>query len=81
MKKYIPQSTLDEVLKVLEFGDTKHPGENWKKESSSLHIAHARLHIDTFLFKTHIDDETKCSHLAHAVCRLLFAMSKEKNER
>jgi len=78
MKKYIPEEVLEEVFKVLEFGDTKHPGENWKQQSEALHLAHAHEHLMCYLFKDKIDTETQCSHLAHAVCRLLFAMGTKK---
>jgi hypothetical protein len=79
LKKYIPEEVLAEVIKVLDFGDTKHPGENWKKQSEALHLGHAMRHINYFLVDR-IDTETQCSHLAHAVCRLLFAMGV-KNEK
>ena len=77
MKKYIPEEVLVEVLKVLDFGNTKHPGENWKKQSEITHLWHALGHIFHYLFIGKKDEETQCSHLAHAICRLMFAMGRK----
>jgi hypothetical protein len=78
MKKYIPEEVLTEVLKVLEFGDIKHPGENWKTQTEALHLAHTMEHINHYLFIGKTDIETGRNHLAHAICRLLFAMGTKK---
>jgi hypothetical protein len=67
---------LTEIIKVLDFGNLKHPGENWKQESKTTHIKHAMQHINDYL-EIGIDTETQCSHLAHAICRLMFAMGRK----
>jgi len=74
IRLYIPQGITNEVFRVLNFGDRKHPGENWKKQSVITHLWHAIGHIFHYLFIGKKDKETQCSHLAHAVCRLMFAM-------
>lgn len=66
---------LEEVSRVLGFGANK-PGygaHNWRKgmEWSRL-IASVRRHIGEYAKGVDIDPETGFSHLAHAMCCLMF---------
>jgi len=76
LKDYIPKQALEEVVKVLKFGEKKH-GNSWLGSSITLHINHALKHINSGLYKSPEDEETHLSNFAHAICRLLFALSVE----
>jgi hypothetical protein len=76
--KYIPRKVLEEIVAVLEFGDTKHPGEEWRRISIWDHLVHVRGHLWAFEDEVMpIDSETHRHHLAHAICRLMFAAARE----
>lgn len=73
-----PKATL-EVAKVLTFGAQKYDEENWRKldnlqaRYSSGALRHIFAHID----KEELDPESGLSHLAHAICCLMFKLEIE----
>lgn len=73
-----PKATL-EVAKVLTFGAQKYNEENWRKldnlqdRYSSGALRHIFAHID----KEDLDPESGLSHLAHAICCLMFKLEIE----
>lgn len=75
----IPQGTLQPVIRVLEFGAKKYSEGNWKHVPG----AHARYfdaahrHLDAYWRGEQTDAETGESHLAHAICCLLFLSAFE----
>lgn len=72
----IPQGTLEEVIKVLEYGANKYSPDNWKKvpEMEVRYYDAAMRHIDAYWQGEYLDEESGQPHLAHAVCCLMFLM-------
>lgn len=75
----IPKESLWEIGRVLEFGAKKYSPYNWRKgfDYSRL-ISAAMRHISQFNDGEDIDSETKLSHLAHAICCLMFLLEQQK---
>ena len=69
----IPDAALAEVIKVLKFGEKKH-GEAWKTQTIEKHRLHGSTHAIHSTFETIREQESGLPHLAHAVCRYLFAL-------
>ena len=71
----IPQASLKEVAKVLEFGAKKYARHNWRlgMDYSRLYDA-AYRHIGAFIEGEDTDPETGLSHIAHATCCMLFLL-------
>ena len=75
----LPPKALVEVSNVLTFGAEKYDEENWRKldnlqdRYSGGALRHIFAHLDGELK----DEETDCSHLAHAICCLMFKLELE----
>ena len=75
----LPPKSLYEVGKVLTFGAEKYDPHNWRKVDdlqnrySSAAMRHILAHIDG----KDSDEETGLSHLAHAICCLMFKLEDE----
>lgn len=75
----LPPKALIEVSKVLTFGAEKYDEENWRKLDNLQNrytggaLRHLFAHMDGELN----DPETDYSHLAHAICCLLFKLEIE----
>lgn len=71
----LPVYPLQEVAKVLTFGATKYAPNRWRKgmEWSRLYGAVLR-HIFAWFRGQDTDPETGLSHLAHAICGLMFLL-------
>jgi len=71
-----------EVTKVLTFGAAKYDDDNWRKvdNQKSRYYAAARRHMEAWREGDTMDDESKCHHLAHAICCLIFLMTPEMEE-
>ena len=87
----LPPKAILEVAKVLTFGAEKYDAENWRKldDLQNRYTAGALRHIFAHMDGEELDPETNLSHLAHALCCLLFkleieledAKTKEKEPR
>ena len=78
-----PKATL-EVAKVLTFGADKYDEDNWRKleDAQKRYSGGALRHIFSHLDGELEDPETNLSHLAHAICCLLFKLELElENEK
>ena len=75
----LPPKAVIEVAKVLTFGAEKYDAENWRKLDNlqSRYTAGALRHIFAHMDGEQLDPETKLSHLAHALCCLLFKLEIE----
>lgn len=72
----LPFAALTEVAKVLDFGAKKYAAYNWAKGMSWARLIAATLrHIFAFMRGEDKDKETGLSHIAHALCCLLFLMA------
>lgn len=70
-----------EVERVLAWNQTeKHPGAKWKSKSVDWHDSKAVSHLSKAQIESLKDDETGCSHRAHAACRLLMSLAHELNQ-
>lgn len=79
--RFFPWAELGEVADVLDKGATRYAPDNWKKvaDAEGRYFDAAMRHlIDGYASGEYIDDPAKGgdgeSHLAHAVCCLLFLM-------
>ena len=64
---------LAEVARVLEYGAAKYDRKNWAKcDNPERYEAAALRHLTAHHDGETIDPESGRSHLAHAVCSLLF---------
>ena len=69
----IPPKILDEVAQVLTFGAQKYDDENWHKcDSQRRYFSAAMRHLWAWARGETDDPETSLSHVAHAICCLLF---------
>ena len=68
----VPPEAILEVGKVLSQGAVKYGENNWKLIKTNEHINHAISHLYAYLAGDMSDE-----HLAHATCRLLFALDIE----
>lgn len=72
----LPGESLEEVAKVLDFGANKYGVYNWRKGFTYTRVTSAALrHIFAFLRGEDKDPETGLSHIAHAICGLLFLLT------
>lgn len=69
---------LCEVEKVLAFGYRgKHADHKWKTKTIEHHDSKAVSHLNRSQCGDLVDDETKCRHRAHSICRLLMSLQHE----
>ena len=75
----LPPKAINEVAKVLTFGAQKYDEENWRKleDLQSRYSSGALRHIFAHLDSEDLDPESGLSHLAHAICCLLFKLEIE----
>jgi hypothetical protein len=73
-----PKATM-EVAKVLTFGAEKYDEENWRKLDNlqKRYTGGALRHIFAHMDGEDLDPETGYSHLAHAMCCLLFKLEAQ----
>lgn len=63
--------SLREVARVVEYGYKSHPSDDWKDAPSDAHVSAALRHILSINGEI---DESGLDHLAHAACRILYAL-------
>ena len=75
----LPPKSILEVGKVLTYGAEKYDPENWRKEDDlqNRYTSAALRHIFAHIDGEENDEETGLSHLAHAMCCLLFKLEDE----
>jgi hypothetical protein len=75
----LPPKATVEVAKVLTFGAAKYDEENWRKleDAQKRYSGGALRHIFSHLDGELQDPETNLSHLAHAICCLMFKLELE----
>ena len=74
----VPPKALIEVAKVLTVGAAKYEDHNWARgfKWSRLYGASLR-HILAHMGGEDLDQETGLSHIAHAICGLMFLLEHE----
>lgn len=74
----LPMDAIAEVHRVLECGATKYAPNNWARGTNWLRYWNAAArHLFAWVKGDNVDPETGLSHVAHAVCCLLFILSYE----
>ena len=79
----LPPKSILEIGRVLTYGAEKYDEENWRKldnlqdRYTSAALRHIFAHIDG----EEKDEETQLSHLAHAMCCLLFKLEIELEQK
>lgn len=76
----VPAGTVQDMVEVLEFGALKYAPNNWQKVPDAEHRYYdaTMRHMDAWWRGERLDQETGCSHLAHAMCCVAFLMYLEK---
>jgi hypothetical protein len=76
----LPFDALNEVAKVLTFGERKYSAGNWANGIQMRRlIAAAYRHLGQFNSGEDVDPESGITHLAHAATNLMFAIWMHKN--
>ncbi len=76
----LPYEALEEIAKVLAFGEKKYQTANWAKGIEMRRLISAAMrHLGQFNNGEDFDDESKTLHLANAACNLMFAIWMYKN--
>jgi hypothetical protein len=77
----MPFDALQPCLRVLMLGSKKYSDDNWKfvDNHERRYFNAAMRHLLAWKSGEKIDGETGITHLAHAVCCLLFLIWKERN--
>jgi hypothetical protein len=75
----LPPKSINEVGKVLTFGAEKYDPHNWRKVENlqNRYSSAALRHIFAHIEGEDVDEETGLSHLAHAICCLMFKLEDE----
>ena len=69
---------LEEVAHVLEYGAEKYGDFNWRKGIKyTRNLNSALRHVFQFLSNAGQDPDTNRSHLAHAICNLMFVLEDD----
>ena len=75
----LPVESLEEIAKVLAFGQAKYDSWNWSKGFQWSRLFGACLrHLFAYMRGENKDPESGLSHLAHAGCCILFLIYHEK---
>jgi hypothetical protein len=78
----VPWDCMKEVAHIFTTGAMKYAPDNWKNVPNweQRYFAAGMRHFTDWFLGERIDSESGKSHLAHAICCLLFLMWKEKHE-
>lgn len=76
----LPFKQVEEVVKVLMFGDAKYSPGNWKKLDPEPYKDAAMRHLVSYISGDRKDSESGFSHLAHLICCALFMMWFDDND-
>lgn len=78
----VPPEALDQIVTVLTYGARKYAPDNWKHVPGwkARYFAAAMRHLWAWKRGESVDSETQISHLAHAMCCIMFMLEREKEE-
>ena len=77
----LPWREVEQIVEILTIGARKYEDHNWQKvRPVSRYIGAAFRHFTSWVKGEKLDPETGKSHLAHAVCCLLFLMWHDNEE-
>lgn len=65
--------SLEVMVKVLEYGATKYPEDNWKKGLNPTEVLESlQRHLISLFNGEQIDKESKLPHIGHVLCNAMF---------
>ena len=78
----LPPLALRETVKVLTFGAEKYEPDNWRRvpEGPRRYFDAAQRHLWAYKTGEVEDPETGVSHLAHAICCIMFMLDLDEGE-
>ena len=78
----VPPNALLAVAKVLTFGAEKYGRDNWRQveNAETRYLDAALRHINAYQRGEAVDLESGESHLAHAVCSLMFILELQEGK-
>ena len=78
----LPWDELEDVVEVLTFGAKKYAPDNWKfvDDANNRYMDAAMRHLVAHQQGEQRDAESGESHIAHAICCLLFMLWHDKND-
>jgi hypothetical protein len=78
----LPFKALGQVVEVLTYGAKKYAPDNWKKvpNAKQRYIDAGFRHLTAYAAGEKLDPETGKSHIAHAICCLLYLLAFEIGE-
>jgi hypothetical protein len=78
----LPFKALGQVVEVLTYGAKKYAPDNWKKvpNAKQRYIDAGFRHLTAYAAGEKLDNETGKSHIAHAICCLLYLLAFEIGE-
>jgi hypothetical protein len=76
----LPPEALRQTVEVLTYGATKYAPDNWRyvPEAKRRYFDAAQRHIWAWKAGEQTDSETGASHLAHAICCLMFLLETKE---
>lgn len=79
----LPWKEMEDVVKVITKGAEKYAENNWKlvDKAPARYFAATMRHLSSWKTGNRLDPETGISHLAHAVCDILFLMYFDKGNK
>ena len=82
MWSLVPPGPMEEIVKVLTYGANKYSPDNWQhvNDPETRYFNAAMRHIWAWRQGEYFDEESHASHLAHAVCCLLFLLSFDEDQ-
>lgn len=78
----LPPLALRETVKVLTFGAEKYEPDNWRRvpDAHRRYFDAAQRHLWDYKAGEKIDPESGVSHLAHALCCIMFMLDLDEQE-
>lgn len=72
----LPMKGFEPVIRVLTYGAKKYERDNWRyvENGETRYLAAALRHLAAYQDGEHEDNETGESHIAHAICCLVFLL-------
>lgn len=72
--------SLEDMVKVLEFGAEKYDDHNWKKGLQTTEVSESLMrHLFAYLNGEDKDPESGLSHLGHVMCNAMFLSYTQKH--
>ena len=76
----LPWKEVEDTVEVLEYGSQKYSDNNWMQVRPTRRYLDAALrHLAAYAMGEKKDPETGFSHLAHAMCNLLYLLWFDNN--